>query len=83
MAVEFNMPKLGHLMEEGTIVSWRKEVGDRVEEGEILLEVETEKAVLEVESNTSGVLLKILVEEEETVEVGTPLALLGEPGETV
>jgi len=83
MAVEFTMPKLGHLMEEGTVVSWRKKVGDSVEEGEIILEVETEKAVLEVESNMSGVLLKILVEEEETVEVGTPLAVLGEPGETV
>jgi len=81
MAVEFTMPKLGHLMEEGTIVSWKKQPGDQVEKGEIILEIETEKTVLEVESNVSGVLLKIMVDEDETVEVGTPLALIGEGGE--
>ena len=83
MAVEFTMPKLGHLMEEGTIVSWKKQPGDQVEKGEIILEIETEKTVLEVESNVSGVLLKIIVDEDETVEVGTPLALVGEAGEEV
>jgi len=83
MATEFTMPKIGHLMEEGTIVSWRKQVGDSVEEDEILLEVETEKAVFEVESNISGTLLKVLVEDGETAEVGIPLALIGEVGEGV
>ena len=83
MAIEFAMPKLGHLMEEGTVAGWKKQVGDKVEEGDVLLEVETEKAVLEVESNVSGVLLKILAKEEETVEVGAPIAVLGEPGEKV
>jgi len=81
MATEFKMPKLGHLMEEGKVVSWKKQVGDRVEKGEVLLEVETEKSVLEVEADCSGILLKILVEAEETVPVHTPLALLGEAGE--
>lgn len=81
MAVEFTMPKLGHLMEEGMVGRWLKQVGERVEKGDILLEVEMDKAILEVESFVSGTLLKILVEEGETVPVGTPLALLGEPGE--
>lgn len=81
MAVEFTMPKLGHLMEEGMVGRWLKQVGERVEKGDILLEVAMDKAVLEVESFVSGTLLKILVEEGETVLVGTPLALLGEPGE--
>jgi pyruvate dehydrogenase E2 component (dihydrolipoamide acetyltransferase) len=81
MAVEFTMPKLGHLMEEGMVSRWLKGVGERVEKGDILLEVEMDKAVLEVESFVSGTLLQILVEEGETVPVGTPLALLGEPGE--
>lgn len=81
-AIEFAMPKLGHLMEEGIIVRWMKKVGDWVQKDEILLEVETEKAVVEVESNVSGVLLRILVEEGATVEVGRPLALFGEAGRT-
>jgi pyruvate dehydrogenase E2 component (dihydrolipoamide acetyltransferase) len=68
-------------MEEGMVSRWLKGVGERVEKGDILLEVEMDKAVLEVESFVSGTLLQILVEEGETVPVGTPLALLGEPGE--
>ena len=80
MAIEFTMPKLGHVMEEGTVVCWRKQIGDRVEKGEILLEVESEKAVIEVESTVSGVLLKILVEPDQTAPVGMPLAMLDEHG---
>ena len=83
MATEFTMPKLGHLMEEGKVVRWCKQVGERVEEGEILLEVETDKAVLEVESDSSGVLLKVLVEPDQVAIVGVPLALIGEPDESV
>jgi pyruvate dehydrogenase E2 component (dihydrolipoamide acetyltransferase) len=75
MANEFTMPKLGHLMEEGTVVRWLKEPGERVEKGEVLLEVETEKAVLEVEAPFEGVLQEILVEDGQEVPVGTPLAL--------
>lgn len=81
MAVEFTMPKLGHLMEEGTVGRWLKQVGEKVEKGDMLLEVEMDKAILEVESFLSGMLLQILVEEGETVPVGTPLVLLGEPAE--
>ena len=74
MAEEYTMPKLGHLMEEGHIVLWAKEPGDSVEKGEILLEVETEKAVLQVESTFSGVLLEILVKAGNSVPVGMPIA---------
>lgn len=78
MPTQFTMPKLGHLMEEGTVLQWRKQVGDRVEKGDILLEVETDKAALEVEILYNGVLVEILVNAGETVPVGTPLALLRE-----
>ena len=73
---EFTMPKLGHLMEEGTVVSWKKAIGDKVEKGEIILEVEMDKATAEVESNLSGTLTKILVEQDKTVPVGEPLAII-------
>ena len=76
MATEFTMPKLGHLMEEGTILSWYKAVGDEIRKGELLLEVEINKAALEVESNISGTVKEILVQEDETVPVNTPLALI-------
>lgn len=76
MVSEITMPMLGHLMEEGTVVSWKKKVGDRIERGEIILEVEMDKATVEVESFVSGVLTKILVEEGIKVPVGTPLALV-------
>jgi len=80
--MEFNMPKLDHTMEEGTVVAWRKQVGEQVQKGEVLLEVETNKAVLEVESNVSGVLRKILVEAGEQVPVGAALAIFEPTGES-
>ena len=76
MATEFTMPMLGEVMEEGRIVAWHKQVGDKVEKGSIILEVETDKAVMGVESPASGVLSKILVTAGETVPVNTPLALI-------
>ena len=82
MPHSFSMPKLGHLMEEATVLYWHKQVGEPIEKGEILLEVETVKAIIEVESDYSGVVLETLVAEGEEVEVGTPLALLGESGES-
>ena len=75
MATEFKMPMLGEVMEEGRIVAWHKKEGDRVERGENLMEVETDKATMEVESTVSGVVKKILVPEGEIVPVNTPLAL--------
>ena len=75
MATAFTMPMLGEVMEEGRIVAWRKGVGDRVEKGETIIEVEMDKATMEVESPVSGVVKSILVPEGETVPVNTPLAL--------
>lgn len=69
MITEIIMPKLGQTMEEGTIAKWIKKEGDRVERGDILLEVTTDKATLEVESYSSGVLRKIVAREGKTVPV--------------
>ncbi len=77
MATEFKMPMLGEVMEEGRILVWHKQEGDRVERGENLLEVETDKASMEVESTVSGMIQKILVAAGETVPVNTTLALIG------
>lgn len=76
--VEFTMPKLGHLMEEGIIADWNKKVGERIQKGEVLLSVETDKTTLEVESNVSGVLKEILAEKGETVAVNAPIAVIEE-----
>ncbi len=83
MATELTMPKTGHIEDEATVYRWLKAEGDAVEEGDVVLEVETEKAVLEVEAFVSGTLLRILVGEGERVAVGTPLAIIGEAGEVV
>ncbi len=64
MATEVILPKWGLTMEEGTLVSWLKEEGDRVEEGEVIAEVETEKITNELEAPVGGVISKILVEED-------------------
>ena len=77
MAVEIVMPRLSDTMEEGRIIKWLKQVGDSVTEGEPLLEVETDKADIEVEAFDTGVLLEITVEEGETVQVGEKVGLIG------
>lgn len=79
--VEVIMPKLGLTMEEGTIVRWLKAEGSSVEEGEVLFEVQTDKVVMEVESPASGVLAKILVEQDETVPIASVVAHVTAPGE--
>jgi pyruvate dehydrogenase E2 component (dihydrolipoamide acetyltransferase) len=70
-------------MESGTIVRWLKAEGDTVEKGEVLYELDTEKATQEVEADASGTLLKILAQEGEEIEVGKAIAVIGEPGEEV
>ena len=75
------MPKLGQSEETVTIVRWRKQVGDTVAKGDILFEIETDKAVLEVESFYEGTLLKIVAGEGVTVPVQTTVAFVGDPGE--
>jgi pyruvate/2-oxoglutarate dehydrogenase complex dihydrolipoamide acyltransferase (E2) component len=72
------MPVLGETMEEGTISKWRKQVGDHVEKGAVLLEVETDKAVLEVESFLNGYLRKIVVQERGTSKIGETIALIAD-----
>ncbi len=81
MAFEITMPKLSDTMTEGSFISWRKSVGDRIERGDILAEVETDKAVMELEAFASGILIKVMAKEGETVPVGTVLGLIGEPQE--
>lgn len=78
MAVEFLMPKLGEVMEEGILIEWKKKEGDAVKKEEIILEIETDKGVVEIESTATGILQKILVQEGETVPINTPLALIAE-----
>jgi len=75
---ELFMPKMGDSMEEGTLLSWLKKEGDQVAEQEIVAEIQTEKATIEIPSVEAGVLTKILVQAGETVPVGTPIAVIGE-----
>ncbi len=83
MAEVINMPRLSDTMEEGTVASWLKKVGDTVEEGDILAEIETDKATMEFESFYQGVLLHIGVAEGETTKVDELLAIIGEKGEDI
>ena len=79
MATEVILPKWGLTMEDGTLASWLKQEGDRVEEGEVIAEVETEKITNELESPVSGVIRKIMVEEDtEEIPVGTVLCIIDE-----
>jgi pyruvate dehydrogenase E2 component (dihydrolipoamide acetyltransferase) len=82
LATEIKLPRLGQGMESGTIVKWLKSEGDSVEKGEPLYELDTDKVTQEVESDASGVLLRISVQEGE-VEVGRTIAVIGEAGEEV
>ena len=82
MATEIKMPQLGESVVEGTITKWLKQEGDSIEEDELLVEVSTDKVDSEVPSSAAGTIEKILVEEGETVKVGTAIALVGEGGES-
>ncbi|MEU6827449.1 dihydrolipoamide acetyltransferase family protein [Nocardia beijingensis] len=75
---EITMPRLSDTMEEGVVVSWLKQVGDPVERGEILAEIETDKALMELEAYDSGVLERILAAEGARVPIGTPIGLIGD-----
>jgi pyruvate dehydrogenase E2 component (dihydrolipoyllysine-residue acetyltransferase) len=82
LASEIKLPRLGQGMESGTIVKWLKSEGERVEKGEPLYELDTDKVTQEVEADASGVLLRIAVQEGE-VPVGRTIAVIGEEGEEV
>ena len=77
------MPKLSDTMSVGTLVKWHKKAGDLVKNGDILAEVETDKATMELENFDEGTLLEIFVGEGDEVPIGSPLAAVGEPGEEV
>jgi pyruvate dehydrogenase E2 component (dihydrolipoamide acetyltransferase) len=83
MAEVINMPRLSDTMEEGTVAAWLKQVGDKIEEGDILAEIETDKATMEFESFNEGTLLHIGIGEGETAKVDTLLAIIGEEGEDI
>jgi len=83
MVTIVKMPKLGLTMTEGTIVKWLKKEGDFVEKGESLVEIETDKAVMPIEAQASGILRKILVAEGEEVSITLPIAIIGDKGEDI
>ena len=78
MAVTITMPQLGETVTEGTILSWAKQVGDTIAEDEVLVEISTDKVDTEMPSPASGVIEQILVEEGETVTVGTEIAVIAD-----
>src|SRR5256885_12470211 len=78
---EIQMPKLSDTMTEGTLVSWKKKKGDKVSAGEVIAEIETDKATMEWESPEDGTLTEIFVQEGGKVNVGDKIAFIGEEGE--
>lgn len=83
MAEIIDMPKLSDTMTVGTLVTWLKKEGDKIEPGDMIAEIETDKATMELENFEEGVLLKQFVKEGEQVPVGAPIASVGEEGEVV
>ena len=83
MATKITMPRLSDTMTEGTVATWLKKVGDTVKEGDILAEIETDKATMEFESFNSGTLLYIGIKEGETASVDSLLAIIGKEGEDI
>src|SRR5690349_22194227 len=78
---EIQMPKLSDTMTEGTLVAWKKKKGDKVSAGEVIAEIETDKATMEWESPEDGTLSEIYVQEGGKVNVGDKIAFIGEEGE--
>jgi pyruvate dehydrogenase E2 component (dihydrolipoamide acetyltransferase) len=74
--IEIKMPRLSDTMEEGAISTWRKRPGDTVAVGDVLVEIETDKAVMEYEAYQAGTLTDILVPEGRSVDIGAPIAVL-------
>ncbi|MGD0750506.1 MAG: dihydrolipoamide acetyltransferase family protein [Anaerolineales bacterium] len=83
MADTINMPKLGFDMAEGTLVRWVKKVGESISKGDVLAEIETDKATVEVESSASGVVRKLLVNEGAVVPINSPIAIVGTAEEVI
>jgi len=83
MAETISMPKLGFDMAEGLLVRWVKQVGETINKGDVLAEIETDKATVEVESSASGVVLQLIVDQGTMVPVNAPIAVVGAAGEVV
>ena len=83
MATVINMPRLSDTMTDGTVATWLKKVGDTIKEGDILAEIETDKATMEFESFNAGILLHIGIQEGETAPVDSLLAIIGKEGEDI
>ncbi len=83
MAETISMPKLGFDMAEGLLVRWVKQVGENINKGDVLAEIETDKATVEVESSASGVVLQLIVDQGTMVPVNAPIAVVGQAGEKV
>jgi len=80
-AIQLNMPSLSPTMEEGTIVKWHKAPGDAMSEGDVVCDIQTDKAVMSMEAAEEGTMAKLMTEENLTVKVGTLIALVAEDGE--
>src|SRR5690349_23261052 len=83
MAQIIGLPKLSPTIEEGVLVRWTKKEGDKVSPGDLVAEVETDKANMDFNIEDDGVLLKLLVKEGDTVKLGAPVAIIGKAGEDV
>jgi len=83
MAEMINMPKLGFDMAEGTLIRWLISEGDQVAKGDVIAEIETDKATIEVESQVSGVVRKLVVEEGNILPIGAPIAVVGDAAESI
>src|SRR3954462_4882667 len=83
MAEAILMPRLSDTMTEGVIAAWHKKVGDKVKKGDLLAEVETDKATMELESYKDGTLLHIGIDKGGKLQVNDLLAIIGKPGEDV
>lgn len=83
MAIPVAMPRFGHSMAEGTILSWEKKIGDQVKKGEVLAKIETDLSELDVVAENDGYLLKIDADPEQIVPCGETIAWIGEKGEQI
>src|SRR5438067_1179504 len=83
MATVIVMPRLSPTMEEGVLAKWTKKEGDKISPGDIIAEVETDKANMDFPLEDEGVILKQLAREGETVKLGAPVGILGEAGEDI
>lgn len=83
MATNIVMPQMGYDMREGTVVRWHKTEGDTVTRGEVIAEIETDKATVEFEAYTAGVLRKIIAQEGVAIPVGELIAVIAEPDEAL